>query len=134
MSLAYRILNRSRRPKVVSEIDRELASHIHMRIEDNLATGMPGRDARRGALVRFGNPVVIREQTFAAEAFLFEAFALLARSLRWWPLRHRRPVDLQAVERTGRPLVALLAVAPAAARLPARSTASMDPRAALRAE
>lgn len=70
MSMFRRIGNLFSRNKVEREIHRELAAHIQMRIEDNIARGMSVRAARRDALVRFGNPVVMRERTVAADAAL----------------------------------------------------------------
>jgi predicted permease len=71
MSLSRRIANLFSRTKVEREIENELASHIEMRIEDNLAAGMSAEEARRDALLRFGNPVVVKEEATAADAALF---------------------------------------------------------------
>ena len=71
MSLAHRIANLIRRNKVQREIDAELHSHIEMRIEDNLAAGMSAQQARRDALLRFGNRSVMHERTTEADAALF---------------------------------------------------------------
>ncbi len=70
MSIFRRITNLFFRGKVEREIHQELAAHIQMRVEDNIARGMSARAARRDALVRFGNPVVMRERTMAADAAL----------------------------------------------------------------
>jgi len=70
MSIVRRIVNLFSRDKVEREIKRELYAHIEMRVEDNIARGMSARDARRDALLRFGNPVVVRERTAAADAAL----------------------------------------------------------------
>jgi predicted permease len=71
MSIFRRITNLFSRSKVEREINRELAAHIEMRTEDNLARGMSERAARRDALLRFGNPVVMRERAVAADAALY---------------------------------------------------------------
>ena len=71
MSILRRIANLFSRDKVEREIDRELAAHIEMRIEDNLAAGMSQREARREALLRFGNRTVIQERTSEADAALY---------------------------------------------------------------
>jgi len=71
MSLVNRIANLFRRPAVDSEIDREFASHIAMRVEDNLAKGMSPQEARRDALVRFGNPGTMKERTTESDAALY---------------------------------------------------------------
>jgi len=55
------------------EINREQAAHLAMRVEDNMASGMSAKAARRDALVRFGNPVVMRERTIQADAALLLA-------------------------------------------------------------
>jgi predicted permease len=71
MSTIRRLTNLFRRQKVDREIDAELASHLAMRIEDNLAAGMSRRDARRDALLRFGNRGVVHELTAQADAALY---------------------------------------------------------------
>lgn len=68
MSLVHRIGNLFRRSHLDNEIDSEIRAHIEMRIADNIAEGMPPEDARRDALVRFGNPVVMRERVTAEDA------------------------------------------------------------------
>jgi len=71
MSLANRIANLFRRSSVDREIDRELAAHIAMRIEDNVTAGMTPKEARRDALVRFGSRSAAKERTAEADAALF---------------------------------------------------------------
>ena len=71
MSVVNRIVNLFRRSKVQHEIDRELAAHIEMRTEDNRTAGMSSQDARRDALLRFGNRSVMRERTTEADAALW---------------------------------------------------------------
>jgi hypothetical protein len=63
MSIFVRIGNLFSRSKVDSEIRRELAAHIEMRVEDNIAAGMSRKEARRDALLRLGNPIALRERT-----------------------------------------------------------------------
>ena len=70
MSLVHRILNLFSRSKVDREIEAELKSHVEMRIEDNVASGMSSDVARRDALLRFGNPTVTKEQVIAVDAAL----------------------------------------------------------------
>jgi putative ABC transport system permease protein len=70
MSLVRRISNLFARSKVGHEIDAELESHLAMRIEDNIASGMTPEEAQRDALVRFGNPTVLKERVTAADAAL----------------------------------------------------------------
>ncbi|HEX4321698.1 MAG TPA: ABC transporter permease [Acidobacteriaceae bacterium] len=71
MSALRRISNLFTRSKLQREIDRELASHIDLRIEDNIAAGMSRKQARRDALLRFGNPVVMHERTTEADSALY---------------------------------------------------------------
>jgi predicted permease len=70
MSLVHRIVNLFGRSQVDREIEAELQSHIALRIEDNLAEGMSPAEARRYALLRFGNRNTIQEQVAAADAAL----------------------------------------------------------------
>jgi predicted permease len=63
------------------EIDAELQSHIALRIEDNLAQGMSPSEARRDALLRFGNPTAIRERVLGAHAAL--TLESVARDIRY---------------------------------------------------
>jgi putative ABC transport system permease protein len=70
MSLFRRISILFSRSSVNREIDAELRSHIEMRVEDNLAIGMPPAEARRDAMLRFGNLTKTREQVSAVNAVL----------------------------------------------------------------
>ena len=65
-----RISNLFARSQVGREIDAELESHIAMRTEDNIASGMPPEEAQRDALLRFGNSTVMKERVTAADAAL----------------------------------------------------------------
>jgi predicted permease len=71
MSLVNRVANLFRRAKVDNEIDAELRTHIEMRTEDNLAAGMSAQQARRDALLRFGNRAVTKERTTEADTTLY---------------------------------------------------------------
>ncbi|HEY4050396.1 MAG TPA: ABC transporter permease [Acidobacteriaceae bacterium] len=62
MSVFRRISNLFSRSTVAREIDAELQSHIEMRIEANVAQGMSPEEARRDALLKFGNPTATREK------------------------------------------------------------------------
>jgi macrolide transport system ATP-binding/permease protein len=62
MPLLRRALNLLSRSRLDREIEIELASHIEMRTEDNLAAGMTPKDARRDALLRFGNRTATKER------------------------------------------------------------------------
>ncbi len=68
MSIFRRISNLFSRSSLEREIESELQSHIAMRIEDNVARGMSPEDARRDALVRFGNPAATKERVVFADA------------------------------------------------------------------
>ena len=73
MSLFSRIANLFRRHHVDREIQAELASHLEMRIEENIATGMNPKQARRNALLSFGNRNVAREKTAEADTSFYLA-------------------------------------------------------------
>jgi len=60
MSTVRRILNLFSRSKLEQEIDAEIRSHVEMRMADNVAAGMSPEQARRDALIRFGNRTVMR--------------------------------------------------------------------------
>ena len=70
MSVVRRIADLFARSRVDREIDLELQSHINMRIDDNLAAGMPAAEARRDALLRFGNPTSTRESVASVDLAL----------------------------------------------------------------
>jgi predicted permease len=70
MAVLRRFVNLFRRDRVDSEIDAELQAHIALRIDDNLARGMSAAEARRDALVRFGNVTSTREQAAGADVAL----------------------------------------------------------------
>ena len=58
------------RSRTEREIDAELRGHLEMRTEDNVARGMTPEEARREALLRFGNPVSTRERVAGADLLL----------------------------------------------------------------
>ena len=70
MSIFRRVSNLFRRTKVDREIEAELAAHLEMRMEDSVAAGMSREEARRDALLRFGNPAVMQERVTGADAAL----------------------------------------------------------------
>ena len=88
MATIRRLRNLFGKARVNREIEAELRAHIAMRTEENIAAGMTPEQARRDALVRFGNPASTREQVAGADA----AFSLerVAADLRyaWRQLRH----------------------------------------------
>lgn len=81
MSLVRRFTNLFRRASVDSEIAAELQSHIDLRIESNLASGMAPEEARREALLRFGNLASTKEHVAASDATL--SLAGLSRDIRY---------------------------------------------------
>jgi predicted permease len=70
MSISRRIRNLFSRASLCREIRDELRAHLDMRIEDNITAGMSPSDARRDALIRFGNPHATGERVMAADAAL----------------------------------------------------------------
>jgi predicted permease len=81
MQFFRRLLNLFSRSQVDREIAAEIQSHIDLRIEDNLAAGMSPAEARRDALLRFGNPTSTRESVASADLALgLESF--------WFDIRY----------------------------------------------
>jgi predicted permease len=70
MAVFRRIANLFSRARLNRDIDVELRAHVEMRAQDNAAHGMTPDEARRDALLRFGNPASTREQVAAADAAL----------------------------------------------------------------
>jgi predicted permease len=68
LSLFRRISNLFSQSRMRDEVDAELKSHLEMRIADNLASGMSPEEARRDALLKLGNPAVIREKVAGEDA------------------------------------------------------------------
>jgi putative ABC transport system permease protein len=81
MAVLRRIANLFRRSRMDREIDAELQAHIALRTDDNHAAGMSPEEARRDALVRFGNPTSTKERVAAADASL--AFGTFWRNVRF---------------------------------------------------
>jgi putative ABC transport system permease protein len=88
MALFRRIANVFRRAHIDRDVQAELEAHIALRIEDNVSAGMSPAEARRDALVRFGNPTATREHVAAADASL--GLESLARDLRYAARQLRR--------------------------------------------
>jgi predicted permease len=70
MSAFRRIANLFRRSRLDREIAAELQAHIDLRTDDNITRGMAPAEARREALLRFGNPTSTRERVTAADSNL----------------------------------------------------------------
>jgi putative ABC transport system permease protein len=70
MSLFRRISNLFSRGKLEREVQDELRSHLDMRTAENIAAGMTPEQAHRDALLRFGNPALMKERIVAEDASL----------------------------------------------------------------
>jgi len=81
MALFRRLVNLFRQSTVDREIAAELDGHIQMRIESNIAGGMSPEEARRDALLRFGNSTSTKERVAASDTTL--SLAAIARDLRY---------------------------------------------------
>ncbi len=88
MALFRRFANLFRRSKIDHDIGAELQAHIDLRVDANVAAGMSPEQARRDALLRFGNPTVTKERVAASDATL--SLAGLARDLRYAARQLRR--------------------------------------------
>src|ERR1700761_6112177 len=76
MSILRRFANLFSRSSLDFEIDDEIRSHIEMRTEDNICAGMSPENARRDALLRFGNRSTMRERMAMADsAVMLESVA-----------------------------------------------------------
>jgi len=73
MSLLRRVANLFFLGRAGREIHAELEAHLQMRTEENVAAGMSESEARRDALVRFGNRTVTRERVAGADSALLVA-------------------------------------------------------------
>ena len=70
MAFFRKIGNLFRRSQMDREINAELEAHIALRTEDNIVRGMTPAEARREALLRFGNPAVVKERTAGSDVAL----------------------------------------------------------------
>ena len=70
MSLLSRVHGLFRRAGLDDDVQEELRAHIEMRTADNIANGMSPDAARRDALLKFGNPVAMKEQVVSVDAAL----------------------------------------------------------------
>lgn len=88
MSVLRRFTNLFRRSALDRDIADELQSHIDLRIESNLASGMSPAEARREALLRFGNRATTKERVAASDTTL--TLAGLGRDVRYAARQIRR--------------------------------------------
>ncbi len=86
-----------RKEPLDSDLDREMAAHLNLAIEENLERGMSVEEARRQALVRFGGVERTKEQH--REARGLPALDILMQDLRYAfrTLRRDRAFTLIAV-------------------------------------
>ncbi|HYL92038.1 MAG TPA: ABC transporter permease [Alphaproteobacteria bacterium] len=67
MKIVRQILRRlmffSKRRQLEQDLNEEFARHLELKIEDNLAQGLSAEEARRRALLEFGNPVLAQENS-----------------------------------------------------------------------
>ncbi len=70
MAILSRLMNLFRQSDVDRDINAELQAHIDLRIDANVAAGMSPEEARRQALLQFGNPTSTRERVASADAVL----------------------------------------------------------------
>jgi predicted permease len=88
VALFRRFANLFRRSKIDHDINAELQAHIDLRVDANVAAGMSPEEARRDALLRFGNPTMTKERVAASDAPL--SLADLGRDLRYAARQLRR--------------------------------------------
>jgi predicted permease len=88
MATIRRLRNLFHKSRVNREIEAELRAHVEMRTEENLAAGMPPEQARREALLRFGNPASTRERVADADAALSLENAAADLRYAWRQLKH----------------------------------------------
>jgi putative ABC transport system permease protein len=60
-----------RRRRALNGVDRDIRDHIERETEDNLARGLPAGEARRQALLAFGNVVLVQEDTRAVWTWIW---------------------------------------------------------------
>jgi putative ABC transport system permease protein len=77
-----------RRGRIANELRDELAAHLEMEIEHNIARGMTADEARRVALIAFGGVDRFREEANDARGFI--ALEQVARDVRYAARRLRR--------------------------------------------
>ena len=88
MALFRRFANLFRRSSLDHDIDAELQAHIELRMDANVAAGMTPEEARRDALVRFGNRTVTKERVASSDAAL--SLGDLGRDIRYAARQLRR--------------------------------------------
>lgn len=79
-SLLTRLQTLLHRRRAHSQLDAELQFHLDQQISENISRGMQPEEARRAAIVAFGNPDVVREE--ASSTWSWNRVELLFRDLR----------------------------------------------------
>jgi macrolide transport system ATP-binding/permease protein len=80
-----------RRDQLDGELQEEMRFHLEMKIEENLAAGMPEQEARRAANAQFGNRLLLGEAS--RDVWVFRSVETLFQDLRFgWRLLMRSPV------------------------------------------
>ena len=68
MAAFRRFMNLFRHAEIDREINAELEAHLDLRTDANIAAGMSPAEARRQALLQFGNPTSTRERAAGSDA------------------------------------------------------------------
>ena len=71
MSIFNRFANLFHSSRLDHDLEEELHSHLEMRAQDNLSSGMSKEDAELDARRRFGNAALIKESTRAQRIVLW---------------------------------------------------------------
>jgi putative ABC transport system permease protein len=61
---------KTRRKRMMEELDRDIRDHIEMEMQDNIERGMTAEEARYAALRKFGNVTRIKEATWEVWSFV----------------------------------------------------------------
>lgn len=69
MSLFTRLRNLWKKDSLDQNLDDELRSHIEMRADDNVTSGMAPKEAGYDAMKRFGNATLMKERTRSMDIF-----------------------------------------------------------------
>ena len=93
--LVQRILSLFRTETIDADVSREMAAHIAIATDENLANGMSPNEARRQALIRFGGIQQARDQRHAASTL--PALETLAQDLRYTARTLRRDAGFSTV-------------------------------------
>jgi hypothetical protein len=75
------------RDRDVGSFDEEMRFHLAQRIDEHVAAGLTEDEARRAAMLRFGNVTLAREKTREADALRWLADALQDLRFAWVQMR-----------------------------------------------